>query len=430
MHTDIFTWLESFADTEKKLVPIEQMNQAGVRQLLHYLGTPHTRYPVVMVAGTKGKGSTAAMIEAMLRASGLRVALYTTPHLHTVHERWQINRQPVPEEGMAAALTTVRDVLTHHPPDTPLSIYEISTTAAFVYFAQQQVDMAVLEIGLGGRHDTVNLAPAILSVITSISLDHTHILGTTLGQIASHKAGIIKHGTPVITAPQHAEALAVIADEAVQQNAPLALAHETGVEMPPAHIHRAYPVAITPDTVALKGSYQLENARLAVGASLLLQEQGYAIETAAMVHGLATVHWPARLEVLQTEPLIVVDGAHNDDSIRKLLANLRQLFTYDRLIVIFGTSDDKDIAAMAAMLGPAASHIILTTSTHARAAPLALLYATVAPYVATPPVVAPTMGEAIAHARHLAQPSDMICVTGSLFIAAAGREEGANRYRQ
>lgn len=422
MHIDIFTWLQSFADTEKKLVPIEQMNQAGVLHLLHHLGNPHTRYPVIMVAGTKGKGSTAAMIEAILRASGLRVALYTTPHLHSVRERWQINRQPVSEEDMAAALTTVRDALTRYLPDTPLSIYEISTTAAFVYFAQQQVDSAVLEIGLGGRHDTVNLAPAILSVITSISLDHTHILGTTLGEIASHKAGIIKHSTPVITAPQHADALEVIADEAAKQEAPLIFARETGLEMPPTRTLHAYPVAITPDTVALKGSYQLENARLAVGAALLLQDQGYAIEAGAMAHGLATVHWPARLEVLQTQPLIVVDGAHNDDSIRKLLANLRQLFRYEHLIVIFGTSDDKDITGLAALIAPVASYIILTTSSHARAAPLAMLYAAIAPYAKKPLVFAPTMHEAMMHARELARPTDMICITGSLFIAAAGRE--------
>jgi dihydrofolate synthase/folylpolyglutamate synthase len=418
-------WLHSFADSERALpqTPAE-FNLPRTRALLALLGNPQTRYPSVIIAGTKGKGSTAAMVEAILRASGRRVGLYTSPHLHSFHERIQVNRHLITPSEITAQVSALRPLVAQIDPALgALSIYEVQTALALAHFAAAQVELAVLEIGLGGRYDAVNTVTPTVAAISSISLDHTHILGATVGEIAWHKAGIIRPGVPVVTVPQSPEAATALAQVALTQNTPLWIAdtqelRQQGVSGP----SRPYPVPVRADTVGLPGLFQLENARLASGIVLLLNDMGWPTDAAAVATGLATVRWPGRLETLRERPRLIVDGAHNGDSAQKLMASLQALVPYRRLILILATSADKDLSAIAAALVPPAQLVIVTQTPHPRAAAPSVLLATVQPYACGETLMVATVAEAVAAASSYANPDDLICATGSLFLVAAVRE--------
>jgi dihydrofolate synthase/folylpolyglutamate synthase len=313
---------------------------------------------------------------------------------------------------------------------------------ALRYFAAQQVDLAILEVGLGGRYDSANAVTPLLSVITSISYDHIQILGDTLKQIAYEKAGITKPGVPAITVPQHPEALAEIVRVAAEVGAPLWIAAEGGMEneewrrkkeeghfsiLPSSFfIFDPFERYRGPTTTALRGVFQRENARLATGAALLLRDAGLPISDAAIAEGLATTQWPGRLDIVPGDPPIALDGAHNGDSAHKLIQSLDEAFPGRRLVLVLGTMQDKDLSRILAELIPAAGALVLTRSLHPRAlADLEALAARAEPLLRdrrVPIVVAPQVPDALERARALAGPEDLICVTGSLFIVAAARE--------
>ena len=417
-------WLYSFIDSEKTLpqTPLD-FNLPRTAALLQSLGNPHTRFPAVVVAGTKGKGSTCAMLEAVLRAAGWRVGLFTSPHLHSYRERMQVNRVlPTPAELAALVELIQPTVATLDPALGRLSTYEIGVALGLTWFAQQQVDFAVLEIGLGGRYDAVNVVTPLLSVITAISYDHMAILGDTLGKIAGEKAGIIKPNVPVLTTVQPPEAASVIADVAAKHDAPLFVATLAGVQERGSGERALYPLVIVPDALHLKGDFQMQNAQLAAGAALLLREIGLSLSDDAIRSGLATADWPGRFEVIAREPTIVVDGAHNGDSARVLMSAMRQNFSYERLILVLGTSSDKDLPAIGRELVPHAAVVLLTQSRHPRATPTAVLREHVAPLATGVVEEFVDILPALLRARELAQPNDLICVTGSLFVVAAARE--------
>lgn len=424
-------YIYSFINYETKMPPSPEharFNLDRMRFLLHALGDPQLQFPSVVVAGTKGKGSTCAFIESILRAAGNRTGLFTSPHLHSWRERIQVERTLITQLEVIAYVERLKPLVDQLGAHGSPTVFELTTALALRYFADQQVDLAVLEVGLGGRYDTVNVVTPLVSVITPISYDHMAVLGNTLAEIASAKAGIIKPGVPVVVTPQWLEAEQVIRDEAAQQGAPLLRAELEGVKriglagQPDTRAHW-YPVPIHAAAIGLGGAHQLENARTAVAVALLLREHGFLIDEAVLVEGLQAARWPGRFEIIGQRPTIVVDGAMNGASAGRLREALVAL-PHNRMILVFGTSRDKDIGAIARELVPGAAAVVLTRSYHPRSADIATLAQHVTPLLqpGAPLLVTDDIPPALDEARRLAQPDDLICVAGSLFVVAAARE--------
>jgi dihydrofolate synthase/folylpolyglutamate synthase len=273
-------------------------------------------------------------------------------------------------------------------------------------------------VGLGGRYDASSVITPLASVISSISYDHMAILGSTLTDIAGNQAGIMKPGVPAVTVPQPREAADVLEGEAKRIGVDLYVAEEGGLAGRSGRL--PYPVLPTPGR--LRGGFQRENGRLAVGAAMLLGRLGLPLDERAITEGLATAEWPGRFELLSGTPPVLIDGAHNGDSARKLADALRAEHSFDRLILVLGTSRDKDIEAIVSAIVPLAAAVVITRSTHPRAMDLDRVAAIAAPHLHGPLALAPEIGDALAQARALAGPRDLICVTGSLFVVAAVRE--------
>jgi dihydrofolate synthase/folylpolyglutamate synthase len=422
-YQDALDYIYSFIDPARKGASSPEAalrNLDRMRALLATAGDPQAGLPSVVVAGTKGKGSTAAMIEAIARAAGMRTGLFTSPHLNSYRERIQVDREPIGQEELVALTARTRPLLDAFDPEPNgrPTTFDVGLLLALRQFAELAVELAVMEIGLGGRYDTVNTLTPLVSVISSISYDHMSILGASLAEIAWNKAGIIKPGVPVVTVPQQPEAAAVIAEEARALGAPLWVAGERGLERAGAE-PRPYPVAPEP---ALRGGFQRENARLALGAAMLLRDRGLAVDDGAMARGLATVRWPGRFELVPLAPPVLIDGAHNGDSARKLMAAIKAELAPPRIVLILGTSRDKDIAAIAAALAPHAAAVVLTRSHHHRAMDLDRIAVEVRAHLNGPLLVAADVPAALEAARSMAGPADLICITGSLFVVADARE--------
>ena len=431
----------------------ERFNLARVEQLLAALGKPHMQFQAVHIAGTKGKGSTAAMLESVLRAAGHSTALYTSPHLHTFRERIRVGGEMISQANVVAGVEKLKPLAAQIP---GLTTFELITALAFDYFVSQKsrdlatargVEIAVLEVGLGGRLDATNVVLPRVSVITSISYDHIAILGNTLALIAREKAGIIKGGVPVVTAPQQDEVLRVIEEIAREKNAPLItvtpdLRFEVAGHRSQVSSRRSQEASFKSQIVQLEtwdmgpetrdlglvtchlpllGRHQLTNATTALAAIHVLREQGLAIPNGAIRDGLASMEWQGRFEILEREPFFIVDGAHNADSAHQLAQTLRDLFPRARLHFTFGASSDKDIAGMFAELLPHATSLTLTRSRNPRAADPARLAELAARHNVNT-LIAPDVTSALRDARQHAERGDVVCTTGSLFVVAEARE--------
>jgi dihydrofolate synthase/folylpolyglutamate synthase len=428
-------YIYHFTDYERKGLAAyapEFYDLDRMRHLLSLLDNPHEKFRSVHITGTKGKGSTAAMIEAALRAGGYRTGLYTSPHLHTFRERIRVDGALVPEAEVVRLIDEMRPLLGQIP---GITTFEVMTGLAFAWFAQQGVEWAVLEVGLGGRLDATNVVTPSVAVITSISLDHTGILGDTHGMIATEKAGIIKPGVPLVSAPQVDEAMAVIEDVCVRQGSPLTLVgrdwtwERAGVNGLRAHgegrAGQSFLLCHGPELlgtfwIPLLGDFQVVNAATAVAAVSLLAEAGAAVSRAAVHGGLRSVQWQGRLEVLGHQPLLVVDSAHNGDSARKLMAALADLFDYERLIVVLGASNDHITPGLLEALLTGADRAIATKTRHPRAASPDWIQSRAAELglsVETSASVPKALNIALAGAG----PDDLICCTGSVFVAAEAR---------
>lgn len=415
----------------------------GMRCLLDLLDHPECAFPSVVVAGSKGKGSTCALLASILRASGYRTGLYSQPHLHSWRERVRIDGQPLPPAALVAAVERLRAIVPQLPERCPAiaqpTYYELGTAVALLHFAAVLADIAVLEIGLGGRLDAINTVTPRVSAITAISLEHTDVLGTTLAAIASEKAGIIKPGVPVVVASQPPEAAAVFRRVAAQQGAPLIWATErvrltpAGDPAGPAALDGRQAVTLTlPPGLAgtgsaeralllpLLGRHQLDNATTAVVVAEELAAAGWAIDGEAVVAGLAATRWPGRLEVLCRSPLLIVDGAHNPESAERLREALAWHFPGRRLTLVLGILGDKDLAGIASALAPAAARVLVVTSGGPRAAPATAIAAAVETAGGRPKIMT-TVAAAIDDALAAAGSDDIICVTGSLMTVAAAR---------
>jgi dihydrofolate synthase/folylpolyglutamate synthase len=393
--------------------------------LLEKIALATVPFPCIIVAGTNGKGSTCAMLESILRTAGYRTGLWTSPHLCSYRERIQVNRQMISRPSLVEAVQRIKPVIDAF--DTSLygtpTTFELGFALALTYFAEQQVHCAILEVGLGGRYDCANVLTPLVSAICSIGYDHMDILGSTLTRIAYDKAGIMKPGIPTITVPQQEEAATVLAAVATEVEAVLWMADERGISPPgeATGTRSPQPYSVAPDT-PLYGLFQQENARLALGLAMLLREKGFVLSSQVMAQGLATVQWSGRMEVVAEQPLVLLDGAHNPDSAEKLLCSLETQFTFERLILILGTSRDKHFDRMAATLVPHARILILTHSSHPRAETnLDMVADVVKPHLHGILFTIPDIAAALDKALSLATLHDIICVTGSLFVVGAAR---------
>jgi dihydrofolate synthase/folylpolyglutamate synthase len=430
-YKDALSYIYSFTDYEKKSAyryAPENFDLRRVERLLALLDNPHDRFRVIHVAGTKGKGSTSAMIASILRAAGYRTGLYTSPHLHTFRERIQVDGNLIAKE-MVAALTAQLQPLVSQVEG--LTTFEIITALGFVHFARQGVALAVLEVGLGGRLDATNVVSPLVAVITSLSYDHTHVLGHTLPQIAREKAGIVKAGIPVVSAPQQPEALAVVQEVCREKGAPLIVVgqdwrwarNEANLDGQAFQVGRRLTGTLSYNHlwIPLLGEHQVVNAVTAIAAIDELRRYEVEVDPVAIVQGLRQVRWPGRLEILARQPIVVADSAHNADSADKLAAALEDHFSYKRLILIFGASRDKDIDGMLETLLPHTWRVIVTRSDHPRAADPPWLREKVVAH-GREAIVTNSVVEALEQALALAHEDDLICAAGSVFIAAAARE--------
>jgi dihydrofolate synthase/folylpolyglutamate synthase len=365
------------------------------------------------------------MIASALYAAGHKTGLYTSPHLHTIRERIAVDGKPISEQEVAtlvARLKPAAEAVNREGLYGETSTFELLTALAFLYFQQKGAEFQVLEVGLGGRLDATNIVQSEVCVITSISLDHTEVLGNSIAQIAWEKAGIIKPGAVVVSSPQREEAASVIAEVCHKMGAKLIkVEEEMAWRKMASDIHRQS-FAISRNgrwydiTIPLLGEHQLENAVTAVACL-----EALGIPREGIISGLAQVQWPGRLEILREEPLLIVDGAHNADSARRLREALEQLFHFQRAILIIGTSFDKDIAGFIAELVPLFDTAIVTRSQHPRASAPQSLAAEFAKYKMKVSV-AEEVNEAISQALRMAKKEDLICATGSLFLVAEVRE--------
>jgi dihydrofolate synthase/folylpolyglutamate synthase len=434
-YSETIAYLYSLTDYEKmrleRYTP-ETHNLARVEHLLAAEGSPHRRFPAVHIAGSKGKGSTAAMCEACLRAAGFRTGFYISPHLHTFRERIQVDGRKIAREEVAALVEEIRPAIEHTP---GVTYFEAITAIGLLYFARSEVDVAVVEVGLGGRLDATNVLTPEVSVITSLSLEHTYLLGNTLAEIAYEKAGIIKPGIPAVSAPQRAEATKVLETVSQERGAPLVeVGRDWDYDPGPANLDgQAFSVRrISGGNSRLDGEYwspllgrhQLENAASCIAALEILRQRGFDVPVEAVREGMRNVHWPGRLEILSREPLVVVDGAHNPYSAQVLRQALEDLFPGQRWVLIFGASADKDVAGILKVLLPLSEYVIVTRSDHPRsAAPVEL--ADVVAAVGGGAEVSVSMKKSLRRALAVMDPGSGVLVAGSLHLVADAREEWA-----
>ncbi|MFQ6016164.1 MAG: bifunctional folylpolyglutamate synthase/dihydrofolate synthase [Anaerolineae bacterium] len=451
-YDEALNYLYSFTDYEKStkyLYSPENFNLGRVERLLSLLDNPQRQFRSILIAGTKGKGSTAAMIASVLQAAGYRVGLYTQPHLHTYRERTRVDGELIPEADFVALVSLIKpciETMKDYPGLGQLTTYELGTALTLTYFAQRKVDVAVLEVGMGGRLDATNVVTPMLSIITSISFDHTHILGDTLTKIAREKGGIIKQGGVVLSAPQAPEVMSVLRHISRQKQARLFVVGQDWQWEITSFDQRTQSFAVSsrmrgtkqnsgsttfsvaadyaPDgvfTIPLPGAHQVINATTAIAAIELLRSHDIVVPHDSLREGLRTVRWPGRLEILGEHPLVIADGAHNADSAQKLLAALKRHFDFQRLILVLGMFSDKDIAGIVGQLVPSAVKVIVTKMNSTRAADPTLLKEAAERYKAGVIVKEDTAG-AIQQALAEADKEDLICITGSLSLVAEARE--------
>ncbi len=375
--------------------------------LLRRLGDPQDRLRLVHVTGTKGKGSTCAMLASVLRAAGYRVGLFTSPHLEHVEERMQVDGVPISHAEMIARMEEVAPAVRamEEEPTLPSpTFFEIGTALGFLHFVRRRVDIAILEVGLGGRFDSTNVCHPLVSVITNIGFDHTAQLGNTLEAIAYQKAGIIKRRVPVVSGVSQLGPRTVIREVAAELGAPL---WEAGAPNVPLSLN-------------LLGAHQMQNAATAVAVVERLRETGMPIPDGAVAHGLANVKWPARIEVIRERPVVILDTAHNVPSAEALVNTLRASFPQSATKrVVFAVSSDKQFADILRILAGYFNHFYLTKyGNNPRCVPpekLAATLAAVAP--GTSFTVHATALDAWREARSATAAGDLVCVTGSVFLA-------------
>ncbi len=426
-YKEALDYLDSFLNYEKTTAYCypDAFSLDRVERLLDRLGNPHRRYATLHVAGTKGKGSTCAFAAGILQAAGFRTGLYTSPHLLSFRERFRIDGRPVSEQELAEVVAQVRPAAS---PD--LTFFEVTTACAFLCFARAGVEVAVIEVGLGGRLDATNvLAPAV-TAITPISRDHMAKLGNTVEKIAAEKAGIIKPGIPVVAAPQPETVLNLLRETASACSAPFHdLSSEVRMERVSVSVRGSEVSFRTPERfyaglqIPLLGRHQLANAATAVRMVELLgnSDRRFTVASGHVREGLGAVDWPGRCQFFEGRPPILLDGAQNAASAEVLKATVTELFPGKRIWLVFGSSVEKDLEGIASVLGRWAERLILTQACLPRAESAAVIREAFRRWHPDPQVE-PSVAEALQRARAEAASEALIVVTGSLFVVAEALE--------
>jgi dihydrofolate synthase/folylpolyglutamate synthase len=391
--------------------------------LMDSLGDPHTQYPVIHVAGTKGKGSVSVLAASALTAAGYKTGLYTSPHLQDYAERIQVDGQPVPHGELAELVDEIKPAVARVP---YLTTFEITTALGFLYFACQDCDAAVIEVGLGGRLDATNIVTPRVSVITSLSLDHTLVLGDTLAKIAGEKAGIIKPGVPVVSASQKDEALGVLVRIAGERGCDFTLVGrdvklETLSHSIDGQTLQVWTSSLPPLklTIPLLGDHQVENAAVAYAT---LKTSGLNVPDEAFQKGFAELKWPSRFDIIRRDPPVVIDVAHNRESALRLRQTLDTYFPDVPVILLFCTLEDKDIAGMLAELSPRLERVVATQANHPRA-PSAEWIAEQVRKAGLPVEAVTPVAVALDRVLELAGEKKLVLTAGS--VAFAGEVSGA-----
>jgi dihydrofolate synthase/folylpolyglutamate synthase len=428
-------YIYSFVDYETSHQPRSPLNYDLRRmdELLARLGNPHLTSKTVHIAGTKGKGSTAAMIASVLTSSGYRTGLYTSPHLIDIRERMRVDNRLISKEELVALVERIKpevkavNVTAHYG---RLTTFEILTAIGFMHFADSRADFQVVEVGLGGRLDATNVVKPEVCAITTLGLDHTDVLGDMLAKIAVEKAGIIKHGVPVVSAKQEPEAAEVIAEFCRRNNTPLTRVGQDitysgmGVKKGFQSIEIKGRLGSYAIELPLLGQFQQGNAAVAVGILETLKQKGYGITSQNIADGLKQVRWPGRFQIIGSAPAIIIDGAHNPQSAHQLNIALRDYLVdrpHGRKALVIGMSSDKDIEKVVAELAPLFSLVIATRSRHPRALDAERLAGYFSGYDCEVRKSA-SVAEAMDMATALVQENDLICATGSLFIVGEALE--------
>lgn len=401
-------------------------NLERISRLLAQLGDPHRRLKVLHVAGSKGKGSTAAIVASILTHAGYKTGLFTQPHLMTPRERCRINSRLISEQEFAAYVDRIKpsiEAMGELESIGRVSFFEIYTALAFTYFADNAVDFAVIEVGLGGRLDATNVVDPLVSVITPISLEHTAILGDTHEAIAKEKAEIIKLNRPVVLAPQHPEAQAVFETVAADRDASI---DGVGRDI---HLKRkdwsinGQSFDLTTQTACysdlflpLLGEHQAVNAATAIGCIERIRQERYKVPRTSIYGGLKAVRWAGRMQVVGQSPVILLDGAHSPTSAEALCKAIREVFRYQRLILVVGLMRDKDLQAIGQILCPFADEIITTQAFDNPRVTSAEEIAEAWSETGSDCRVCPNVCEAIPLAQSIATTSDLICIAGSIYI--------------
>jgi dihydrofolate synthase/folylpolyglutamate synthase len=436
----LYTFID-YSMTRNMRYTEDKFNLDRMHKFMELFDNPHKKYPVIHVAGTKGKGSTSALIAHALYEQGYKVGFYTSPHLHDFCERIQVDFVPMKHEEMVAIVDLMKSII---PFVAEITTFELMTAMAFIYFMNKHVDYAVIEVGLGGRLDATNVVSPLVSVITSLSLDHINVLGDTLAKIAYEKGGIIKNNTPVVVAPQKDEAILVLKKIAEERNSPLFQVGKDYLYAQAAKSLSGQNFFVWPkeDQIAvnafiesagredweptkfhipLLGFHQVQNAATAFTTLTVLRQNGLKISDDSIRKGFANVVWPGRFEVINRRPFIVIDSAHNRESALRLRNAVDDYFPGIPVVLVFGASEDKDIDGMLVELLPRVKIVITTKSIHPRAiSPEDLVIKVNQMGVRAIPTQ--SLEEAFDQALKLAGKENLILVAGSIFVAGGMRD--------
>ena len=389
----------------------------NILKLLHGMGNPQTEFKSIHIAGTNGKGSTAALLESIYRHAGYKTGLFTSPHLLTINERIQINTLPIPMEKLISYVDKFKDDIER----ISCTYFEALTALAFRYFADSGIDVALVEVGLGGRLDATNVISPVLSIITQIDLDHTEHLGKTLTEIATEKAHIIKANVPCLWQSRNPEVSAVIGKYASEQNSQF----NTLSEMCSVQTNRCtadfseFSLTFADDKfenlkLQLPGSYQINNAALAVAATKILFEN-FNLTKEDIYGGLRNVKWPGRLQKLKDRPKIIVDVAHNTAAVKAIMKDLKRIYQFDRLIVLVGLLNDKNFPEISNIIASATKFIFVVTPNSERALDGKLLCEELLKY-SIQAVNCPNTETGFQKAISFANENDLICILGSHYV--------------
>jgi dihydrofolate synthase/folylpolyglutamate synthase len=402
------------------------------RTLMEVMGNPHKKFCSVHIAGTNGKGSTSAFLAAMLTAAGYRVGLYTSPHLVSFTERFRIDNVKISEEKVVELAQRVRDGSRGVPATDGAkalnpTFFEVTTAMAFSWFAEQSVDIAVIEVGMGGRLDSTNVITPLVSVITNIDLEHTEFLGGTLELIAREKAGIVKQGVPVVTGAIQPSVVEVIEQEAAANHTRVYRltkdfkAQNIFHDRTQVFDYRGMQASYSKVCITMHGRYQIDNACLAIAAAECMRSERITIAESALRRGLEQTRWEGRLERVAHEPDIFLDGAHNPASAKQLAGAVREMKSaYRRLILVVGILSDKDYRGILAEIVPLADHVIVTRPQYSRAMDVQALASEIRE-LHSAVTTTETVGHAIVKAREVSMVDDLILVTGSLYVVGDAR---------